>query len=123
MTRTGTEPGSSAPNRHDGFPNEPGSIPWPAKAGRMAGRRWADDGAEAGPMTGPAQDVAAMVAGRPALLQDACRRALAYLDGLAERRVAPDAEAVAALDRLDFPLPGPGLADGEVLRMLDELGS
>src|SRR5882672_1933042 len=94
-----------------------------AQAGRMTRRRWADDGAEAGPMTGPAQDVAAMVAGRPALLRDACRRALAYLDGLAERRVAPDAEAVAALDRLDFPLPGPGLADGEVLRMLDELGS
>ena len=74
-------------------------------------------------MTGPAQDVAAMVAGRPALLQDACRRALAYLDGLAERRVAPDAEAVAALGRLDFPLPGPGLAGEEVLRMLDEVGS
>ena len=74
-------------------------------------------------MTGPAQDVAAMVAGRPALLRDACRRALAYLDRLAERRVAPDAEAVAALDRLDFALPGPGLAGEEVLRMLDELGS
>ena len=94
-----------------------------AEAGRMTGHGWADDRAEVGPMTGPAQDVAAMVAGRPALLQDACRRALAYLDGLAERRVAPDAEAVAALDRLDFPLPGPGLAGAEVLRMLDELGS
>jgi glutamate/tyrosine decarboxylase-like PLP-dependent enzyme len=74
-------------------------------------------------MTGPARDVAAMVAGRPALLQDATRRALAYLGGLAERRVAPGAEAAAALDRLDFPLPGPGLAGAEVLRMLDELGS
>src|SRR5215831_12282847 len=70
-----------------------------------------------------AQDVAAIVAGRPALLRDACRRALAYLDGLAERRVAPDAEAVAALDGLDFPLPGPGLAGEEVLRLLDEIGS
>ena len=89
----------------------------------MTGRRRVDDGAEEGTMTGSAQDVAAMVAGRPALLQDACRRALAYLDGLAERRVAPDAEAVAALDRLDFPLPGPGLAGEEVLRMLDEAGS
>jgi hypothetical protein len=67
-------------------------------------------------VTGPAQDVAAMLAGRPALLQDACRRALAYLEGLAERRVAPDAEAVAALDRLDFPLPGPGLAGEEIGR-------
>src|SRR5262245_62933564 len=74
-------------------------------------------------MTGPAQDVAAMVAGRPALLQEACRRALAYLDGLADRRVAPDAAAVAALDRLNFPLPGAGLAGAEVLRMLDEAGS
>src|SRR5215831_10998449 len=74
-------------------------------------------------MTGPAQDVAAMVAGRPALLQEACRRALAYLDGLADRPVAPDAAAVAALDRLDFPLPGTGLAGAEVLRMLDEAGS
>ena len=74
-------------------------------------------------MTGPAQDVAAVVAGRPALLQEACRRALAYLDGLAERRVAPDAAAVAALGRLDFPVPGAGLAGAEVLRMLDEVGS
>ena len=74
-------------------------------------------------MMGPAQDVAAMMAGRPALLQEACRRALAYLDGLADRRVAPDAAAVAALGRLDFPLPGAGLAGAEVLRMLDEAGS
>src|SRR6516225_9734638 len=108
MTRMDTEHGSSAPNRHDGLPNEPGSIRGPAKEGRM---------------TGSAQDVAAMAAGRPALLQDACRWALAYLDGLAKRRVAPDAGAVAALERLDFPLPGPGLAGAEVLRMLDELGS
>ena len=51
----------------------------------MTGRRRVDDGAEEGTMTGSAQDVAAMAAGRPALLQDACRRALAYLDGLAKR--------------------------------------
>jgi len=71
----------------------------------------------------PAPDVRAALAGRPALLRDACQRALAYLGGLAERRVGPPAEAVAALDRLDFPLPGPGLAATEVLAMLDELGS
>jgi glutamate/tyrosine decarboxylase-like PLP-dependent enzyme len=64
-----------------------------------------------------------MLAGRPALLQDASRRALAYLGGLAERRVAPAAEAVAALRRLDFALPSPGLDALEVLRMLDEFGS
>ena len=76
----------------------------------MTGRWRADDGAEVGPVMEPAPDVAAMVAGRPALLQEACRRALAYLDGLADRRVAPDAAAVDALERLDFPLQGAGLA-------------
>ena len=37
----------------------------------------------------PGQDVHADLAGRPALLQEACERALAYLDGLAGRPVAP----------------------------------
>jgi glutamate/tyrosine decarboxylase-like PLP-dependent enzyme len=71
----------------------------------------------------PAPEIEAALAGRPALLQDACQRALAYLGGLAERRVGPAAEAVAALGRLDFALPGPGLDATEVLRLLDELGS
>jgi glutamate/tyrosine decarboxylase-like PLP-dependent enzyme len=71
----------------------------------------------------PAPEIQAALAGRPALLQDACQRALAYLGGLAERRVGPAAEAVAALGRLDFALPGPGLDATEVLRLLDELGS
>jgi glutamate/tyrosine decarboxylase-like PLP-dependent enzyme len=74
-------------------------------------------------MTVPVPEVQAALAGRPALLQDACQRALAYLGGLAERRVGPAAEAVAALGRLDFALPGPGLDATEVLRLLDELGS
>jgi len=60
-------------------------------------------------MTAPGADVPAILAGRPALLEDACRRALAYLGGLGERRVAPAAQAVAALGGLDFALPGPGL--------------
>jgi len=72
---------------------------------------------------GLAPEVEAALAGRPALLRDACQRALAYLGGVAERRVGPSAEAVAALGRLDFALPGPGLAAAEVLRMLDEFGS
>ena len=72
-------------------------------------------------MTG--QDIPAALAGRPVLLQDACRRALAYLAGLADRRVAPARSSVAALDGLDFPLPGPGLDAGRVLAMLDEFGS
>src|SRR5215471_15778391 len=116
MMRTGTEPGSSARNLHGGFRMSPAVS---VASGSEAG----DDRAEVGPVTGPTQDVVAMLAGRPALLQDACRRALAYLGGLAERRVAPSAEAVAGLSRLDFPLPGPGLDATEVLGMLDEFGS
>jgi glutamate/tyrosine decarboxylase-like PLP-dependent enzyme len=71
----------------------------------------------------PGQDVAADLAGRPALLREASERALAYLGGLAERPVAPAADAVAALRRLDFPLPGAGLDAGTVLALLDEVGS
>jgi glutamate/tyrosine decarboxylase-like PLP-dependent enzyme len=56
-------------------------------------------------------------------LEDACRRALAYLGGLAERRVAPAEEAVAAVGRLDFTLPALGLVAADVLSMLDEFGS
>ncbi|MGO8961124.1 MAG: pyridoxal phosphate-dependent decarboxylase family protein [Streptosporangiaceae bacterium] len=68
-------------------------------------------------------DVEAMLSGRAALLRDSCDRALAYLGGVADRPVAPTAAAVARLGELDFDLPGPGLADGELLRMLDEVGS
>src|SRR5436309_628648 len=74
-------------------------------------------------MTAGADGVAALLAGRSALLRDACARALAYLDGLAERPVAPAAGDVAALAGLDFALPGPGLEPAAVLAMLDDLGS
>jgi glutamate/tyrosine decarboxylase-like PLP-dependent enzyme len=74
-------------------------------------------------MAVPAPDVQAVLAGRSALLQDACRRALAYLGGLSERQVAPAADAVAALGRLDFALPGSGLGAPEVLGLLDRFGS
>ena len=47
----------------------------------------------------PGQDVPADLAGRPALLREASERALACLGGLAERPVAPAADAVAALCR------------------------
>jgi glutamate/tyrosine decarboxylase-like PLP-dependent enzyme len=67
--------------------------------------------------------VQAALRGRPALLEDAAGRALAYLAGLAERRVAPGPEAVAALGRLDFPLPASGRDPAEVLALLDEVGS
>jgi glutamate/tyrosine decarboxylase-like PLP-dependent enzyme len=67
--------------------------------------------------------IQAALAGRPALLEDAAGRAQAYLAGLAGRRVAPPPEAVAALARLDFPLPGSGRDAAEVLALLDGVGS
>jgi glutamate/tyrosine decarboxylase-like PLP-dependent enzyme len=54
------------------------------------------------------------------LLENAAKRSIAYLQGLASRPVAPDPAAVAALSRLDEPLPaGPSDPD-DVLRLLDE---
>ena len=63
------------------------------------------------------------LAGRQALLQDASRRAEAYLAGLAGRAVAPPPAAVQALDALDFPLPASGRPAPEVLALLDDVGS
>jgi glutamate/tyrosine decarboxylase-like PLP-dependent enzyme len=63
------------------------------------------------------------LAGRQALLQDASRRAEAYLAGLAGRAVAPLPAAVQALDALDFPLPASGRPAPEVLALLDDVGS
>ncbi len=57
------------------------------------------------------------------LLIDAASRAARYLDGLADRRVAPDAQAVAALARLRAPLPEAGTPPAEVLAELDEVVS
>jgi len=70
-----------------------------------------------------AHEIEADLAGRPALLQDACSRALAYLGGLADRPVAPAATDVAALDRLDVALPGAGQDAASVLALLDGYGS
>src|SRR6185312_15010607 len=50
-------------------------------------------------------------------------RAQGYLAGLAQRRVAPAPADVAALSRLDFPLPAPGLDPTAVIGLLDQLGS
>jgi hypothetical protein len=60
---------------------------------------------------------------RAALLAQAADRAERYLRGLADRAVAPSEQAVLALDELDFPLPGAGLAPSRVLAALDEVGS
>jgi glutamate/tyrosine decarboxylase-like PLP-dependent enzyme len=70
-----------------------------------------------------ASEVEAELAGRPALLRDACSRALAYLGGLDGRPVAPAAADVTALDRLDFALPGAGQDAASVLALLDDYGS
>jgi glutamate/tyrosine decarboxylase-like PLP-dependent enzyme len=69
------------------------------------------------------QEIKVALDARAALLQDACGRALRYLDGVADRPVAPSAEAVSGLRRLDFPLPGSGRDPAEVLALLDEFGS
>jgi glutamate/tyrosine decarboxylase-like PLP-dependent enzyme len=68
-------------------------------------------------------DVAAMLAERPALLRDSCDRALAYLSAVGDRPVAPDDNATARLDELDFELPAAGLAAADVLARLDTVGS
>ena len=68
-------------------------------------------------MTVPAADVAAMLAGRRALLADACRPAQGYLAGLAQRRVAPRPRRRSpALAGLDFPLPDSRLDPAAVHR-------
>ena len=57
------------------------------------------------------------------LLAEADRRALAYFDGSAQRRVYPDDQAIAALSAFDHPLPESGQDAQRVLQQLDELGS
>ena len=74
-------------------------------------------------MTTPDDDVPAQLAQRPDLLADAAQRALRYLAGLDSRPVAPAGAALAGLDRLDFPLPGPGRPGKDVLALLDEAAS
>jgi glutamate/tyrosine decarboxylase-like PLP-dependent enzyme len=57
------------------------------------------------------------------VLESAARRSIRYLGELGERRVAPSAEAVAALREFDAPLPcGPSEPEA-VLDTLDRLGS
>jgi len=68
-------------------------------------------------------DVGAMLSGRPELLQDALGRSLAYLGGVGDRRVVPDAAAIARLAELDVEMPRTGLAAADALRLLDDIGS
>lgn len=57
------------------------------------------------------------------LLEDSAQRAIAYLEGVDARGVAPSPEAVAALAVLDEPLAAHGSAPEDILRLLDEVGS
>lgn len=57
------------------------------------------------------------------LLAEADRRALDYFDGIDSRPVFPPPSAIAALQAFEQPLPEQGLADQNVLRQLDEIGS
>jgi glutamate/tyrosine decarboxylase-like PLP-dependent enzyme len=58
-----------------------------------------------------------------AALASAAALGARYLDGIGERRVAPDAEAIAGLAALDGPLPEAGLPAGEVIALLDRAAS
>ena len=57
------------------------------------------------------------------LLDDAAKRAIRYLEGLASRAVEPHAAALAGLAELDGALPETACAPADTLRLLDELGS
>jgi glutamate/tyrosine decarboxylase-like PLP-dependent enzyme len=57
------------------------------------------------------------------LLADGSRRAIAYLETVGNRSVAPTAAAIARLDRLRGPLPEEPGDPADVLRLLDEIGS
>ena len=57
------------------------------------------------------------------LLEMSAERAIAYLEGLENRPVAPSAAAVAGLAALDEPLPERPTPDADVIRQLDEVCS
>jgi glutamate/tyrosine decarboxylase-like PLP-dependent enzyme len=56
-------------------------------------------------------------------LERAARRAMAYLQGVTSRPVAPSPEAVRELEQLGGALPASGLEPGAVIEMLDRIGS
>ena len=57
------------------------------------------------------------------LLNSAAQRSLNYLHGIHDRRVFPDREVLARLDRLGGNLPDQGERPEDVLALLDEIGS
>ena len=56
-------------------------------------------------------------------LRIAAERARAYVEGIGERGVAPASSAVAALSKFREPFPAESCDPGEVVRLLDEIGS
>ncbi len=71
----------------------------------------------------PQFDVAHWQGSRAALLTDAARRTLAYLDGLETRRVAPAPADVAALGAFEEPLPETPTDAAQTFELLDRIGS
>lgn len=57
------------------------------------------------------------------LLEDAARRGIAYRESCGNRPVAPLPESVAEVSRFFEPLPKEGIADEDVLALLDDVGS
>jgi glutamate/tyrosine decarboxylase-like PLP-dependent enzyme len=57
------------------------------------------------------------------ILQDAARRGIRYREEIVERRVAPSAEAVAAVVRFEEVLTDEGCDAAETLALLDDVGS
>ena len=68
-------------------------------------------------------DIARLLSRRTDLLDAAARRSLSYLQRLDSRPVRPTPEDVAQLERFDSYLPATGLDSGEVLALLDDVGS
>ena len=57
------------------------------------------------------------------LLEDAAARAVRFLEGLPDRSVAPELDAVAALDLFDEVMPEERASDEATLALLDDVGS
>lgn len=57
------------------------------------------------------------------LLEDVAARAIRFLETLPGRNVAPDSDAVAALELFDELMPDEGESDASTLAMLDDIGS
>ena len=57
------------------------------------------------------------------LLTDAAQRAIQYLEGIQERRVAPDGDSVDRLSALREPLPEQPCQPQETIALLDDIGS